>query len=605
MRHTACTVIVPVLPDNVARLSALLDIIGANPEYNEAFCFGTVGRVHYASGFLLDDPTEGVRFVLELNGDGTPAELLDAVVAAELAGVARLFSNCKGWPQGADTVAARRFLRRHLHRAAAMHVANVGRNLDQVRREDRLRREVNRWLQENPPVDTAPEAVAESVRGFVRGTKGADPDLTFALEPPPAWRTVAERAGFWARLAGLAAAIVVPAVVRPRYVLPAYVAAYGWLRFREATEYSADLVEDPEALRPIEDKEDELGWVANHLVVLTPVKPGSGRIFTQRLVLSALNSLARVIFDKGRLGSIDSIHFAHWTVIDRGRNLLFMSNFDSSWASYLDDFIEKAHIGLTGVWSNTTGFPRAKNLVQDGATDGPRFKAWARAAQVEHGFWYSAYPPLSVRAIDDASALRTALATPHAPLPAWLAPVPGTGKGAGDVPNRGKPALDLANVQALVVRGHGKLTSASYVPFRLPDGGPPAQAASRGWLAGLLPMISFGHQRHEHEALQVAFSATGLARLGLPADAIATFGRPFREGIVTPHRSRILGDLADSDPTLWAWGGGDPEAGPDAARRVDGLLAGFGHDAAPGASPGAAVAAAPAVPPQASRPAAR
>lgn len=578
MRHTACTVIVPVLPDNVARLSALLDTIGDNPEYNDVFCLGTVGRLHYASGFLLDDATEGSRFVLELNGDGTPADLLDAVAAAEPLGVARLFSNCKGWPQGADTVAARRFLGRHLQKAAAMHVANVGRSLDQVKNEDRLRREVNRWLQENPPGDTSPEAVAESVRQFVRGTKGADPDLTFALRPPPARRTLVERAGFWARLIGVGGALVVPVIARPRYALPAYAGAYGWLRFRESTEYAADLVEDPEALRPIEAKEDELGWVSNHIVVLTPVKPGSGRIFTQRLVLTGLNTLARVIFDRGRLGSIDSIHFAHWTVIDRGRNLLFMSNFDSSWESYLDDFIEKAHIGLTAVWSNTTGFPRAKNLVQGGATDGPRFKAWARAAQVEHGFWYSAYPPLSVRAIDDGSALRTALATPGAPLPDWLAPAPSPRTGAGDVPNRAKPAPDHANVQALVVRGHGKLTSATYLPVRLPDGGPPEQQTCRRWLAGLLPMIAVGDQRHEHEALQVAFSATGLARLGVPADGIATFGRPFREGMVTPHRSRVLGDLADSDPTLWAWGGGDPETGPDAERRVDALLAVFGLD---------------------------
>ncbi|MGQ0617280.1 MAG: Dyp-type peroxidase, partial [Acidimicrobiia bacterium] len=68
-------------------------------------------------------------------------------------------------------------------------------------------------------------------------------------------------------------------------------------------------------------------------------------------------------------------------------------------------------------------------------------------------------------------------------------------------------------------------------------------------------------------------------------------GRPCRAGIATPHRSGFRGDRADSDPPLGAGGGGDPEAGPAAARRVDGLLAVFGLDDAAVASRVAAFAA--------------
>ncbi len=53
----------------------------------------------------------------------------------------------------------------------------------------------------------------------------------------------------------------------------------------------------------------------------------------------------------------------------------------------------------------------------------------------------------------------------------------------------------------------------------------------------------------------MALTWEGLRRLGLPADALTTFPRPLQEGMVTPHRSRILGDVDDSDPSRWSLGG--------------------------------------------------
>ena len=52
-------------------------------------------------------------------------------------------------------------------------------------------------------------------------------------------------------------------------------------------------------------------------------------------------------------------------------------------------------MGLTSVWSNTEGFPKTQNLVQDGATDEERFKAWTRAHQIPTQLWYSAYKQLT------------------------------------------------------------------------------------------------------------------------------------------------------------------------------------------------------------------
>jgi hypothetical protein len=129
-------------------------------------------------------------------------------------------------------------------------------------------------------------------------------------------------------------------------------------------------------------------------------------------VLWAVNLLARARATHGELSGIPSIHFAHWSMIDNGRRLLFLSNFDGSWENYLDDFIDKASDGLTGVWSNTVNFPRTYFLIFGGATDGPRFKAVARDSQTVTNVWYSAYRELTVQGIDNSSSVREDLLNP-------------------------------------------------------------------------------------------------------------------------------------------------------------------------------------------------
>jgi len=107
--------------------------------------------------------------------------------------------------------------------------------------------------------------------------------------------------------------------------------------------------------------------------------------------------------------NIGTIHYARWFHLPGTDKLIFLSNFDGSWESYLGDFIDKAAVGLTAVWSNTVDFPRTRFLAFGGAADGPRFREWARAHQCRTDVWYSAYPDLSMPAIDNNSAIRDGL----------------------------------------------------------------------------------------------------------------------------------------------------------------------------------------------------
>src|SRR5262249_39158846 len=123
----------------------------------------------------------------------------------------------------------------------------------------------------------------------------------------------------------------------------------------------------------------------------------------------AIGNLAGKLYAPGFLSQIGTIHFARWVTPPGSRDLVFLSNYGGSWESYLEDFITQAHAGLTGVWSNSVGFPRTNNLIEDGATDGDHFKRYARHSMIPTRFWYCAYPTLTTAQIRNNAEIRRGL----------------------------------------------------------------------------------------------------------------------------------------------------------------------------------------------------
>lgn len=107
--------------------------------------------------------------------------------------------------------------------------------------------------------------------------------------------------------------------------------------------------------------------------------------------------------------------------------------------------------------------------------------------------------------------------------------------------------LELGDVQGLFARGYGDLAAAAFLLLRVED-----TAAARRSL-GELAVTHAADRRPEH-AVNVAFTSSGLERLGLPAAELALFSNEFAAGMTTPHRTRILGDVGENAPEQWDWG---------------------------------------------------
>ncbi|MBV9250172.1 MAG: hypothetical protein JO227_13125, partial [Acetobacteraceae bacterium] len=400
-------------------------------------------------------------------------------------------------------------------------------------------------------------------------------DLLWPLLPPPLllWAFVgwlfgsvgwvgATILGFMATTAASAASVVAIVMWAKRH-----------LNRLEATDPARDVPPDPSKIEKIMESE---GRCAQGLLAsVSKLKPGRFNSLFRRLALRVAfwfigQANARGV-RPGFLGQIADIHFARWFLLPGTDKLLFWSNYDGAWESYVEDFIQLGHEGVSAIWSNTQDFPRTQDLFIGGASDGDRLRRWARVQMYAPQFWYSAYPDLTLERIRRNAAIRQGLASARTETEVedWLslfgsAPPPRP-RGKGLVVAEGTPPpavplppprLDTREVPTLVFGGRSHMRYATCLVIRMSDR--PEQC--RDWLRKLEPDVTYGADRHLKWALAVALSTAGFDKLGLPRTDLDTFPAVFRNGMTARPRSIALGDVDKDAPENWCWGNEDKPA---------------------------------------------
>jgi Dyp-type peroxidase family len=110
--------------------------------------------------------------------------------------------------------------------------------------------------------------------------------------------------------------------------------------------------------------------------------------------------------------------------------------------------------------------------------------------------------------------------------------------------------LDLDDIQGIVAQGYGKLRAARFLLLAITESN-----AARSWIGSLVDTITTAASEQRDTSMNVALTAHGLDRLSLPLDVVAMFGAEFAAGMVEEHRNRLLGDVGESAPDGWRWGG--------------------------------------------------
>jgi hypothetical protein len=338
--------------------------------------------IHTAYGLPRRDYPVMLAFIADFDGSADDFRAQLAQMAG--GGLRLIFSNCEGFSPDGDLAA---WMKGHEKPAAAAYVNWVGRTVRHIREEDALRVALEAHLQNNEAVfeGRSPKEVFKLLKEFVdQETYTGRLKLSREEPTPLAWR-----------LRNLIHLIGVPLLLflaSPFLLLYLPVFIYQ-LRRREKSDLEIaprPTVDHETALATLEDHD-----VTNQFTVMGGIKPGLFRRWTMTFLLWLVNYTARHIFVRGHLGRVSTIHFARWVYVDGRDRMVFVSNYDGSLESYMEDFINKVGWGLNLVFSNGVSYPTTNWLVLEGSKDEQKFKYVLRRHQMPTQVWYNAHPGLS------------------------------------------------------------------------------------------------------------------------------------------------------------------------------------------------------------------
>ncbi len=394
MTQSALTVVTYIIPSQRLALEELLDVIGNDvlgAGANTYISFNSLSAVHFACWCVLRSTADSANpnniypdtLVLETNYDGDLGAHLDELITKGGKALDAVYGHCQDWPSGgaSDRSAVLAYFAKHTVATTAFYIGCPRHTVGDILNARGVREELETFLdtedKKAPLTQSTPGQILSKVQAFLSSGSSVKPvasEVTLEAQSRESIRNLI-----------LTVAIALPLVL---ILLPFILIFYIVLRINEIRD--AKLVEPPLPVDPrLFGKEDI--FIQNHLTTLVDVKPGKFRLYTLKTVLWLISILAKTVFITGQLGGIPTIHFARWLFLENNRRLLFFSNYDGSWASYLGDFVDKANYGLTAVWSNTDRFPPSENLAFGGAQHIEAFKDWSRQHNVYAAVWYSAY----------------------------------------------------------------------------------------------------------------------------------------------------------------------------------------------------------------------
>ncbi|RVD59136.1 cytochrome P450 [Mesorhizobium sp. M2D.F.Ca.ET.185.01.1.1] len=611
------TVVCPItrsMPLDVVR--GKIEDLGNPPAGEIREALDKVGTIHFtslavaATGKDEKSGLESGALVLEISGDGSADDVIAAIAQAIGQRLRPIFRDVCGLPDGGTL---EDFLKKHNieispsfgSTAGLVFAGTPGHSVRRILAEAKLADSV-REIAEKPRAGTgnAPDVLAEArqhVRCLGQFNWAFEPAESLLERPPGNWKraftttllvppvfaTVAIiLAASWymtyhlvfgrpvdlshVTLTGVAVAVTSLVLALAGLLIFAALLALLGLRALQRLDDN-DQPENtsiaPKDLDRILAREDLAAQ--NHLTAISTMKAGILRRLALRFSFYLISIAAQKVFKPGFLANINTIHFARWVLLPGTDRLVFFSNYGGSWESYLEDFIAKASEGLTGVWSNTVGYPRTRWLFLDGARDGDRFKRWARRQQVPTLFWYSAYPHLNTARIRINSRIRRGIASATGnEARDWLSlfgslprPQARPEDAAGPAVPTPTPIeeLESGEIQSIFFGPFGALGHAHMLAVQVPEGLPATKR--KAWLDFVMGKTSFGDGVPAGRAMTVAFGPCGLRRLGLEGgvddNPLDTFPVAFRQGMGTPERSRILDDTGRDGPSTWQWGAPD------------------------------------------------
>ena len=374
MAPKALTVIVKIRSGEEESLKSFLEDIGRHIRTNSSVRWTESRLVHFARWAILPDPDRGgCRLLFACNYDGELAAFLKELVAIA-PDLDQIWGRCEGYTGQSNLLA---FIQEHTYKPQAFFIAFRTATVQTIRNAIALREQMQNFL--DLP------AVAQWL-----DCPGIVPFLDQLAQVPkvlPWWKAI----GQWGMQVMAAVGAGVEAIadaIRKALIAIAifFVKPLGQPTQPQTLGSYSGLDDKTQVLEAVEDR-----IVQNQMNIITDIQPS--RLLRLQLILLLIDLAAKYVVPPGELLDIRTIHFARWVIIDGGKRMLFISNYDGSWENYIGDFVDKGNFGLNAIWNNSVNFPPG------GAQDIVSFRKFVRDHQVPSQMFYCAYPQATIKNI--------------------------------------------------------------------------------------------------------------------------------------------------------------------------------------------------------------
>lgn len=397
MGQNSITVITPILKDRTEELKKRLKHIKDGLAAGKLKDFEQSKTIHFARWVVINDTTPDLtpKLVFVVDFDGPESELVKNLCTTSETLMDSVYEFCEGYPSSEKRTDKKReaYLLHHSVKNTSVYIGAPGRTLQQIKKESKLRNAIRAMLDAADWKDVPPDTIHQRIKEKLLGDK----DFAWLKE-----RTQLPEINW----IGMIVLVLILLALLPVVILWILMVHFFYeTKDKNFTLRRSQL--NDKRLLVLEGYEDFKSQ--NQFSQLVDMKPGKVRLITIKALFLFANVLIKFLFVKGKLMGIPTIHFAKWVMFENDKRVLFFSNFDGSWQQYLGDFIDKSGWGLTGIFSNTTVFPKTNFLLTGGAYDEEHFLAWSRDTEIPTNVWYSAYPDLSIKNINNNSLIRVQL----------------------------------------------------------------------------------------------------------------------------------------------------------------------------------------------------
>lgn len=414
--HAGYTLLVPLRADCVDAAAALLAELDRHPE---RLPFEASKTTHFATVTIVPAQTYGdeqlpATLLFATSFCGPARDHIAELVSLMGAELCVLFGHCEGF----DAAHLERFILENRH-GDTFYSGMQNLSPEDVHRHHELRTEIETFIdhqQEIGGLADNPLGVRRQIQKHIR----SQPRFDWAQRPfdlaPGTWMAL-----HWRTL--ILGAIAVPplaALVLCTFGLVfchgatlTSVVERGWLGFAvvlaclvalvlaiRVDEYEQSYVAGRQSDKLVRElAATQNRPVINEMTVAGPIKEGWLRPIVLRMALWAVARLAEGIPGLREPIVIPTVATARWIAADRGRRLIFISNYTNAAEGYVRDFIDTEagarNINLSFGFGR--GYPKTRWIIRDGALRDPNaFGYVVTANQHRTAFWYGRYADISI-----------------------------------------------------------------------------------------------------------------------------------------------------------------------------------------------------------------